>query len=192
VTETDFFKGALRAMVMGMVLLHGAAVAAQPSEPAPQLAQNQAAQSQIAQNQVETAIVRGIQRELLAHGYPAGPVDGIMGRETRAAIRAYQGDAGLTVDGTASRALLDHLKFALPKVNRFGEPVVGTVLSVQRELAERGYYLGPHDGLAGPATYRALDRFQADAGLLLDTTIDSRLLQDIRDAPPEIKADTAF
>ncbi|WP_420346881.1 peptidoglycan-binding domain-containing protein [Pelagibius sp.] len=181
-TETEFFRGALRAMAVGVVLLQGAAVAAEPL----------GAPLQLAQQQVETAIVRGIQRELLAHGYPAGPVDGIMGRETRAAIRAYQGDAGLTVDGTASRALLDHLKFALPKVNRFGEPVVGTALSVQRELAGRGYYLGPHDGLAGPATYRALDRFQTDAGLLLDTTIDSRLLQDIRDAPPEIKVDPAF
>ncbi len=181
-TESQFFKGALRAMAVGLVLLQGAAVAADPLE----------APLQIAQQQVDTAIVRGIQQELLAHGYPAGPVDGIAGPGTRAAIRAYQGDAGLTVDGAASRALLDHLKFALPKVNRFGDPVVGTVLSVQRELAERGYYLGPHDGLAGPATYRALDRFQADAGLPLDTALDSRLLQEIRDAPPGIKADPAF
>lgn len=154
--------------------------AAATSRPAVQLVQLPA--------ETQAAYVTGIQRELLAHGYRPGPIDGIAGGQTRAAIRAYQSDAGLAVDGAPSKELLDHLKFALPKVYRFGQPVMGHILNVQRALAGRGYYLGPHDGLAGPATYRALDRFQADAGLPLDTEIDSRLLQQIRDAPPEVKA----
>ncbi|GAB4392228.1 MAG: hypothetical protein Tsb0032_07040 [Kiloniellaceae bacterium] len=140
---------------------------------------------------LESAYVRGIQKELHAHGYDAGPVDGIAGHKTRAAIRAYQIDAGLPEDGAPSRRLLDHLKFAQPKIYTFGQPVMGTVLEVQRELAERNYYLGPHDGLAGPATLRALSRFQADAGLPQDDHIDSLVLQKIRDTPPEVEADPA-
>jgi peptidoglycan hydrolase-like protein with peptidoglycan-binding domain len=59
-------------------------------------------------------------------------------------------------------------------------------------LAERGYYLGPHDGLDGPATRRALRWFQTDAQLPRDDTIDSQLLQQIRDAPPDVTAEMRF
>ncbi len=144
-----------------------------------------------APDQMEAAYLRGIQKELHAHGYDAGPVDGRAGPRTRSAIRAYQIDAGLEENGEASKRLLDHLKFALPKVYAFGAPVMGTVLEVQRELAERNYYLGPHDGLAGPSTLDALRRFRADAGLPQDEPIDPMLLQKIRDTPPEIEADPA-
>lgn len=136
----------------------------------------------------EAAIVRGVQRALAAHGYPAGPLDGVAGPQTRAAVRAYQQDAGLEVDGEADRQLLDHIKFSLPKVYSFGAPVTGAVLDVQRALAERGYYLGPQDGVAGPATASALRRFRTDAGLPPDETIDWRLPQQIRAAPDDVKA----
>ncbi|MEQ8354727.1 MAG: peptidoglycan-binding protein [Kiloniellaceae bacterium] len=140
----------------------------------------------------ETIYIRGIQKELLAHGYRPGAPDGIAGPRTRDAIRAYQDDAGLEVDGRPSKRLLDHLKFTLPKVYTFGAPVTGNVLDVQRELAQRDYYLGPHDGLAGPATRRAVRWFLRDAQLPADSAIDSRLLQQIRDTPASVKADTAF
>ena len=57
-----------------------------------------------------------IQEELAAHGYAPGPPDGLPGPRTTRAIRAYQRDAGLPVDGVATKELLDHLKFVLPKV----------------------------------------------------------------------------
>ncbi len=149
------------------------------------------AASQLAQapTQMQTAYVRGVQKELLAHGYRPGPVDGIAGRQTRAAVRAYQRDAGLRVDGIADKRLLDHLKFAQPKVYSFGQPVMGHVLDLQRELAKRNYYLGPQDGLAGPQTYDALRRFQEDARLPQDDQIDGILVQKVRDAPAEVEAD---
>lgn len=43
--------------------------------------------------------IAAIQRALLARGYDPGPADGIAGRRTEAAVRAFQRDAGLTVDG---------------------------------------------------------------------------------------------
>ncbi|MDH3475705.1 MAG: peptidoglycan-binding protein [Rhodospirillales bacterium] len=71
------------------------------------------------------AYVVGIQEELFAHGYDPGLVDGVVGRRTVRAIRAYQRDAGLPADGVASKELLDHLMFVLPKVyagRAWGDP----------------------------------------------------------------------
>ena len=47
-----------------------------------------------------------VQRELSRLGYRPGPIDGISGPLTRAAIRAFQRDNGLAVDGIASAELL--------------------------------------------------------------------------------------
>ncbi|MEQ9607470.1 MAG: peptidoglycan-binding domain-containing protein [Kiloniellaceae bacterium] len=148
---------------------------------------------QIAQAEtgLETAYVRGVQKELAAHGYKPGPIDGVAGPQTRAAVRAYQAAAGLAVDGKADKRLLDHIKFALPKVYAFGAPKTGHALDLQRALAKRGYYLGPQDGVAGPATYRALDRFQQDAGQPPDTAINSRAVLRVQEAPENVKAGSA-
>ena len=66
--------------------------------------------------QMHTAYVVGVQEALAEHGFRPGPADGKPGPRTRAAIRAYQKAAGLPVDGCVTKALADHLNFALPKV----------------------------------------------------------------------------
>ena len=43
--------------------------------------------------------IRDIQQQLAARGYTAGPIDGIWGRQTVAAVRAFQAKNGLTADG---------------------------------------------------------------------------------------------
>ena len=52
---------------------------------------------------------RAVQEKLAALGYDPGPVDGVVGPRTRAAIRDYQIDHGLAGTGEVSRALLSHL-----------------------------------------------------------------------------------
>jgi peptidoglycan hydrolase-like protein with peptidoglycan-binding domain len=143
--------------------------------------------------QMAHAYIVGIQEELALHGYRAGPADGVMGPQTQAAIRAYQRDAGLPVTGVATKELLDHLKFAQPKVfASMSSPTSGLdpalVRDAQLELAERGYYHGELDGIDGKATRKAVRDFQADAGLEVTGTVDQELVDELRNAPSDIRA----
>lgn len=150
--------------------------------------------------QTRRAYILGIQEELKAHGYHVGPIDGALGSKTKGAIRQYQRDAGLPVDGIATKELLDHLKFALPKVyaRTANAPSEGAdkakppapdryVRDLQQELRLRGYYLGPIDGLDGPRTRSAIRQYQEDAGLKVTGAIDSGLVADLQNADPSIR-----
>jgi peptidoglycan hydrolase-like protein with peptidoglycan-binding domain len=53
--------------------------------------------------------VADVQNELSRLGYDPGPVDGQYGPQTRTAIKTYQEDYNLVVDGRASKPLLDHM-----------------------------------------------------------------------------------
>src|SRR5688572_18021089 len=50
-----------------------------------------------------------IQRRLRALGYDPGPLDGVRGRRTIAALKAFQAAHGLEVDGLAGPATLEKL-----------------------------------------------------------------------------------
>ncbi|HKX09122.1 MAG TPA: peptidoglycan-binding domain-containing protein [Stellaceae bacterium] len=54
--------------------------------------------------------VRDIQAGLAHLGYDPGPADGRMGPKTSAAIRKYQQDNGMAVNGQASQAVLDSIR----------------------------------------------------------------------------------
>ena len=54
------------------------------------------------------AVVR-VQAGLRDLGYNPGPIDGVQGAQTTSAIKAYQRDNGLLVDGRASYELASHI-----------------------------------------------------------------------------------
>jgi peptidoglycan hydrolase-like protein with peptidoglycan-binding domain len=51
---------------------------------------------------------------------------------------------------------------------------------VQGALAQRGYYDGQIDGVAGPGTRSAIREFQRDNGLPVTGRIDSQLVQALK------------
>jgi len=55
---------------------------------------------------VNVSVVVQVQRRLASAGFYSGPIDGVMGRGTRRAIRAFERSHGLPVDGTIHRRLL--------------------------------------------------------------------------------------
>ena len=141
-------------------------------------------------SQMATAYIESLQKELAIHGYKPGPIDGRMGSRTRAAIRAYQRDAGLQVDGVATKELVERLMFV--DTGTTGDQTAGTdkqiIRSVQIELLDRGYYHGAIDGIAGPETTRGIREFQAAEGQVVDGLVDGTLLDELRSADPSIKA----
>jgi hypothetical protein len=54
-------------------------------------------------------VVAFVQNQLWLRGYGISDVDGVVGPNTVAAIRAYQDHAGLVADGAVTDALVDHL-----------------------------------------------------------------------------------
>ena len=59
--------------------------------------------------QANDAAVSQIQAGLTELGYNPGPIDGTMGSQTDSAIRAYQRDNKLLVDGRATYELAQHI-----------------------------------------------------------------------------------
>lgn len=67
--------------------------------------------------------IAAAQRALTAQGFDAGEPDGVVGPRTRAAIRAWQGAAGILPDGIASAALLNRI--AASTAPPISEPAAG-------------------------------------------------------------------
>lgn len=141
--------------------------------------------------QIYAAYVKAVQLELNLVNFDAGPPNGETSLKTTEAVREYQREAGLTVDGCITQTLVDRLRFVLPKVVK---PRPGSakpdVIEVQTLLSRRGFYLGAVDGIAGSRTRAALRRFQKAAGLAETSAIDSETAKSIDKADPKIRGDT--
>ncbi len=122
--------------------------------------------------------VPGVQVALYRYGHYKGEIDGIAGPLTKRAIRNFQRSKGLTVDGVVG----PQTRAAFGR--RLGRPLFGTrlikrgqvgfdVSVLQFLLVRRGLPLSL-DGSFGPATARAVRRFQRRAGLVPDGIVGRR------------------
>lgn len=119
------------------------------------------------------AWVRKVQHELAGLGLFHGPFTGVYGPLTRAAVRAFQRSAGLTVDGVcgpATRGALARraarsLPAAAPSVP---PPPAAWVKRLQVDLATLGFFHGPDTGVYGPLTRAAVTAFQRSRQLPVD------------------------
>ena len=129
----------------------------------------------------DRGLVRALQRELASRGYAAGPIDGVFGPVTQAALMAFEYDAGLQVSGEASEKRLSQIVFGSAKPakspGRYGSKPMFIVRQVQKVLAEQGYAPGPIDGLFGAATRKAIEKFERDHGLEPKGRISGRLIE---------------
>lgn len=57
-----------------------------------------------------SGLVIEVQKELVVLGHDPGPVDGLVGARTSAAVREYQARHNLLTDGRISPQLLDHMR----------------------------------------------------------------------------------
>lgn len=87
---------------------------------------------------ISTAEVREIQTTLRQLGHDPGPVDGIIGRQTRNAVRAYQASTGLPVDGMVTRDLITVLRTTKAGATPKEPPAVSTAKAAPTAAPETG------------------------------------------------------
>lgn len=123
----------------------------------------------------ETTMAWRIEEALSRKGYDVGMVDGMLDADTRAAIRAYQGDAKLGVTGVADANLLRHLERS--DVQAVSQ---SDISEIQSQLNRRGYKSGPINGVVGTQTASAIRDFQTDAALPVTGAASAELLAELR------------
>jgi membrane-bound lytic murein transglycosylase B len=111
--------------------------------------------------------VASMQADLNALGYAAGEADGMVGRQTRQALRDYQRERNMVADAYPTPDLIARLRAellgeAFPPVAP--EPQPGDILAMQRGLVQLGYEVGGLDGKMGPMTRRAMQAYLRDRG----------------------------
>jgi peptidoglycan hydrolase-like protein with peptidoglycan-binding domain len=150
---------------------------------------------------VDPTTIREVQRTLHRHGFRAGPIDGVMGPSTRAALKGFQQSKKLESTGQLNRQTLVALgvqpdpmsgvERQAAAVGTPAEPTVSaerrvpifivaipsrTVREAQQALNQRGFQAGPPDGFISPATEVALRNFQASANLQATGQLDHQTL----------------
>ncbi len=136
---------------------------AAPSRRAPEAAPAQAPSS--ARYDPARQEAMELQRNLNDLGFDAGPVDGLPGARTRAAVEAYQVSRGFAATGSLGPMQRVALEAEAARRGNGGAAGSAEILEAQTYLRELGYDAGVPDGAWGPRSQQALEAFRRDAGL---------------------------
>ena len=133
-------------------------------------------------------IVADIQRELARRGFYDAPVDGAHGARTDAAIREFEQAAGLKPTSEANEALLQNI-VKTPAATRSTaprkDPIAGLIASsrqlvaIQRALSDFGYGPLETNGVLGPDTRAAIERFERDRKMPITGQMSERLMREL-------------
>jgi peptidoglycan hydrolase-like protein with peptidoglycan-binding domain len=102
--------------------------------------------------------VATLQQVMTRLGYYSGPIDGVYGEETTAAVKEMQTALGVTADGIYGEETHASLKDKSSYIT----------VQIQTALSNYGYYEGDIDGTYGPETVTAVKELQTDLGVTAD------------------------
>jgi peptidoglycan hydrolase-like protein with peptidoglycan-binding domain len=141
------------------------------------------------------SMVRSAQQQLKSSGYYTGAIDGMNGPMTRAAIRKYQSDNNLTVNGRLDMQTREKLglQTAAGEASRAAtgtnQEATGTnpasalpsatVSAAQRSLKQKGFYKGNIDGALTPETQAAVREYQKNSNLNVTGELDGGTLSSL-------------
>jgi peptidoglycan hydrolase-like protein with peptidoglycan-binding domain len=117
-----------------------------------------------------TSYTTAVQKDLQAAGYDPGPIDGVYGPETAAAVQRLQTDNGLPVTGFIDEATARALQ---EKLDTVGQQDAAQIAQLQTILTLTGYWAGPVDGKWTDELTQALKEFQTSLGVQPTGTVDS-------------------
>jgi len=103
-----------------------------------------------------------------------GPADGIFGPRTESAVKLFQADTSIAVDGVVGPKTFNQLFINTFMGGRtLRRSMSGLdVFALQVKLIDLGYLpMGADDGKFGPQTEAAVKKFQADAGITADGVV---------------------
>lgn len=121
--------------------------------------------------------VRMVQNKLNDLGYNAGSEDGVYGLKTEVAVKRFQKDNSLSVDGivgqnTWAKLIKSNIKETskLSRILMYTSPMMlgEDVRSIQSRLNTLGFNAGSEDGIFGRATEAAIKEFQKSRKLVDD------------------------
>jgi peptidoglycan hydrolase-like protein with peptidoglycan-binding domain len=130
--------------------------------------------------------VRQAQQQLRNLGLYRGPVDGIVGPGTERALQRFQMSNGLAVTATLDPQTMARLLGAggvsqavrTPPSSYQATAAYSTeqVQAAQQRLRDLGLYHGAIDGVFGPQTRQAVERFQTISGLAVTAALDQQTM----------------
>jgi murein DD-endopeptidase MepM/ murein hydrolase activator NlpD len=132
-----------------------------------------------------------LQAALAERGYVVGTIDGLVGPLTSAAVASFQADTGLRVTGKANGRTVEALggparSVRARSVARRGD-TGWNVVRLQFLLAWRGFPSGEFDGVFGERAERATMNFQARAGLTADGVAGPATFRALRKQPQRLR-----
>lgn len=130
---------------------------------------------------------RALQLLLATAGYNPGPIDGIFGGLTEAAVTAFQSAHGLPATGRVDQATWDALSnIPIPPEILFEKGDTGPqVEAIQDQLATVGFDPGPIDGIFGTKTATAIERFHSVHGLAGEGGVTRQTLDKLAELVPQ-------
>jgi len=130
-----------------------------------------------------TAYTTALQTQLKQAGYDPGPIDGIYGPQTVAAVDKLQADSGLPVTGFVDEATARALK---AKLDAVGQQAATQTTVLQTILTLTGFWNGPIDGQWTDALTQALIALQTKLGVSPTGEVDAATVAAFQQALPAL------
>ena len=129
-------------------------------------------------------LISAIQRELAAHGYDPGKVNGKAGIVTRSAILAFEFDHHMALTAEPSSELLRQIVMGMagPAASAnepAGDKASRIIAGAQRLLVRLGYKPGPVDGQLNDATRKALKKFESESGFVPKGRVSGEVIAEL-------------